>query len=63
MAATELGLGTCWVAAFNERAARKALDLPDEVEPLIFTPLGYPADKPGKKERKQVEELIRYEHW
>ena len=63
MAATDLGLGTCWVAAFNERAARQALGLPDEIEPLIFTPLGYAADKPGKKERKSVAELVRYERW
>ena len=23
------------------------LGLPDDVEPVAFTPLGYPADKPG----------------
>ena len=63
LAATNIGLGTCWVAAFNENAARKALNLPDDVEPLIFTPLGYPADKPGIKERKPLTELVRYEHW
>jgi nitroreductase len=39
------------------------LRLPDEVEPLIFTPLGYPADAPGIKERKPLENLVRYEHW
>jgi len=47
LAAANLGLGTCWVAAFNANAARKLLNLPAEVEPLIFTPLGYPADQPG----------------
>lgn len=63
LAATDLGLGTCWVAAFNAQAARESLELPDEVEPLIFTPLGYPADEPGPKERKPVNELVRYEKW
>lgn len=63
LAAANLGLGTCWVAAFNEAAARQALKLPDDVEPLIFTPLGYPADQPGEKERKPLSELVRYEHW
>ncbi len=63
LAAADLGLGTCWVAAFNAQAARQALALPDEVEPLIFTPLGYPADLPGAKERKPLEELVRYERW
>lgn len=63
LAATNLGLGTCWVAAFNEGAAREVLGLPDEVSPLIFTPLGYPADQPGEKIRKDLSELIRHDCW
>jgi len=63
LAATDLGLGTCWVAAFNEVVARAALDLPDNVTPLVFTPLGYPADEAGPKERKPLTELVRYERW
>jgi nitroreductase len=61
--ATNQGLGTCWIAAFNAKVAREILELPDEVEPLIFTPLGYPADVPGPKERKPLSELVRYERW
>jgi nitroreductase len=61
--AANQGLGTCWVAAFDVSAARKALQLPSEVEPLVFTPLGYSADPPREKERKPLSELVRYEHW
>ncbi len=63
LAATELGLGTCWIAAFDAQAARKILELPDDVEPLLFTPLGYPADEIGMKSRKNLDELVHYEHW
>lgn len=63
LAAADLGLGTCWIAAFNVEAARRVLQLPQEVEPVIFTPLGYPADQPGPKTRKSLNELVRYEHW
>jgi nitroreductase len=63
LAAANLGLGTCWIAAFNVEAARNVLQLPEEVEPVIFTPLGYPADQPGQKNRKPLGELVRYEHW
>ena len=63
LAATDQGLGTCWVAAFNAPKARQILELPDEVEPLIFTPLGYPADTPRSKERKPLSDLIRYNRW
>jgi nitroreductase len=63
LAATNLGLGTCWVAAFDVDAAREVLGLPDEVEPVAFTPLGYPADPLRPKERKSLSELVRYERW
>ena len=63
LAAADLGLGTCWVAAFNVDAARSVMGLPDEAEPVIFTPLGYPADRPDPKTRKPLSELVRYEHW
>lgn len=59
LAATELGLGTCWIAAFDPDAARKVLDLPEGVEPIVFTPLGYPADQPGPKRRRGMDELVR----
>ena len=63
LAATEEGLGTCWVGAFDPAAAREVLGLPDGVEPVAFTPLGYPADSPKPKLRKRLEQLVHYETW
>ena len=63
LAATELGLGTCWIAAFDPTAAREVLGLPKTVEPIAFTPLGYPADRPSGKKRKPLKDLVRYGHW
>lgn len=63
LAAADLGLGTCWVGAFHPDAAREVLGLPDDVEPIAFTPLGYPADTPASKKRKPLSEIVRYEHW
>jgi len=65
LAAASLGLGTCWIGAFDPLEARSILGLPDEVEPIAFTPLGYPNDQPGHrhKSRKSLSELIRYEKW
>ena len=63
LAAADLGLGTCWIGAFNPDAAREVLGLPDGVEPIAFTPLGYPDDRPGFKSRNPLSELVRYEHW
>lgn len=63
LAATELGLGTCWIAAFDPATTREVLGLPEGVEPIAFTPLGYPAAQPRPKERKPLSDLVRYERW
>jgi nitroreductase len=63
LAAANEGLGTCWVGAFDPDAARRVLGLPEGVEPIAFTPLGYPADEPGTKKRKPLDELVRQERW
>ncbi|NMC13172.1 MAG: nitroreductase [Chloroflexi bacterium] len=61
--AANLGLGTCWIANFDLEAAREFLGTPESVIPLIFSPLGYPADEPKPKQRKPLSDLVRYEHW
>ncbi|MFP3897070.1 MAG: nitroreductase family protein [Anaerolineales bacterium] len=63
LAATEEGLGTCWIGAFDPRTAREVLGLPEHVEPIAFTPLGYPADEPGRKVRKDLEDILHYGEW
>ena len=63
LAATDVGLGTCWIGAFDAAAAREVLGLPDDVEPIAFTPLGYAADQAGPKKRQALSDLVRYEGW
>jgi len=60
LAATAEGLGTCWVGAFNPVEARKILNIPDELVPVAFTPLGYPDEPPPKKTRKPISDLVEY---
>jgi nitroreductase len=63
LAATNEGLGTCWIGAFDAQAAKEVLGLPEGAEPIAFTPLGYPADQPRPKKRKELSELVRHERW
>ena len=63
LAAANLGLGTCWIGAFDPDAAREVLGIPDTVEPIAFTPLGYPAEEPRPQKRKPLSDLVRYESW
>ncbi len=63
LAAADLGLGTCWIAAFNVEMARQVLGIPTGFEPVVLTPLGYPADTPCTKIRKPLSELAYFENW
>jgi nitroreductase len=63
LAATEAGLGTCWVGNFKVAEARRVLRLPENIEPVIFTPLGYPASQPPVKKRKKLEEIVHWEYY
>ena len=57
LAATELGLGTCWVGWFDEKKARKALEVPKNLKIVAMTPIGYPDESPKPKVRKTLEEI------
>jgi nitroreductase len=63
LAATALGLGTCWIAAFDPDAAREVFGLPDDVELVALTPLGYADKGSANTGRRPLEELVRYERW
>jgi len=64
LAATEAGLGTCWVANFNAPLAKKLLMLPENIEPVAFTPLGYPGpEAQPKKSRKKMDEIVFWEYF
>ncbi|HOA81189.1 MAG TPA: nitroreductase family protein, partial [Defluviitaleaceae bacterium] len=52
LAATDLGLGTCWVCAFDAKQCHKILGLPENLEVIALIPIGYPADTaPENKNR------------
>jgi nitroreductase len=60
--AEEMGLGTCWLGWFDEKAVKKVLGLPKSTKVDVIISLGYPAeDLPAKKRiRKSLEEMGRY---
>jgi len=60
LAAHEIGLGTCWIAAFKEKPLREILSLPDKIMPVVLTPVGYPDDEGREKIRKELSEIVKY---
>jgi nitroreductase len=61
--AYELGLGMCWIGAFNEDETRKILNIPERVRVVAMTPLGYPNQLPSKKIRKRLEQIVCFEKY
>lgn len=63
LAAHSLGLGTCWIGAFNEQEVKNILGIPESVSVVCLMPLGYPA-KPGTmRPRKPLNELFVDNKW
>jgi len=64
LAATEQGLGTCWVCNFDMQKCREILGLQKGIEPVVLLPLGYPdeskADHTRHLARKKLEDIV---HW
>lgn len=74
LAATDLGLGTCWLAEFHEEKLKKLLEIPKRIRIIAFTPVGYATEKKGireqltktivkAKKRKTLDEIVHYDHW
>ena len=57
LAATEQGLGTCWVCNFDATLLKQQFDMPENEEPAVIIPLGYAADELREKNRKSIEEI------
>jgi nitroreductase len=63
LTATELGLGTCWIGAFKVKEMREALLLPDHIEPVALSPLGYPNQEMPARARKEINEITHWEYF
>lgn len=57
LAATEQGLGTCWVCNFDAKLCKELFNLPENEEPAVLIPIGYPADEAKPKNRKDINEI------
>jgi len=74
LAATDKGLGTCWIAGFDEKKVKEILLIPEYIRVVALTPLGYPAEKNsfvGKlfkvvtqsKKRKSIDKIVHENKW
>jgi nitroreductase len=63
LAATDRGLGTCWIGWFKEEVAKEALGVPESLRVVAFTPLGYPAETPRPQQRKALDQIMSHDQY
>lgn len=65
LAAHALGLGACWLCAplFCQEAVRRVLGIPEGIEPQALIILGYPAERPPRRPRRPLSEVLHLEGW
>jgi len=61
LTAYSLGYGTCWVGAFDEEMAARAIEAPKHVRPVAMIPIGRPAEKPRMPPRASLDEVVHEE--
>ena len=59
LAATALGLGTCWIGAFNPVDVQRIINVPAAWQPVAILPVGVPADTAKPRVRRQLADRHR----
>lgn len=60
IAAWAMGIGSCWIGDFKEEKAKQLLSIPDKWKIIVLVTFGYPAEKPGPRPKKPVEEIVSF---
>ncbi len=57
--AYDLGLGTCWIGAFDDGEVSSILKIPATERPVAIITAGYPAENPSST-RKPLKDVVRF---
>ncbi|MCK4311718.1 MAG: nitroreductase family protein [Candidatus Cloacimonetes bacterium] len=74
LTAWNYGIGSCWLAAFNEKNVKEILGIPVKIRVVAMSPFGYPKAKgslydkalktlAGSKKRLYLEKIVCYNKW
>jgi nitroreductase len=61
LTAHSLGLGACWVGAFNEDKAKEAVNAPEGIRPVAIIPVGYADESPMQRSRRPISQIVHHE--
>jgi len=64
LAATDMGLATCWVGIMDFEGVRNRFGLPEGIVPVCVVTLGYEKEKPKyRTKRKVIAKLVHWNKW
>jgi len=63
LTAWDLGIGSCWIGAYNEEAVKALLGVPKNLRVVSLLTLGYPDVQAGPKHRKEPDEIFHYQKY
>lgn len=74
LAAWNRGIGSCWLAAFDEEKVKGILHIPDKIRIVAMSPFGYPKEKDslyaktvktfaGSARRQELNKIIKWDRW
>ena len=63
LTAHSLGLGSCWVGAFDEGKIRDIQNLPEDIAVHGIVTIGYSAEKPQMPPKYRIEHIVFIEKW
>ena len=63
LTAWELGIGSCWIGAFQEDKVKTLLNVPGNLRVVSLLTLGYADEQPRSRNRKPLNEIIHYQQY
>lgn len=74
LAAWNHGVGSCWLAAFDEQKVKDILGIPDKIRVVAMSPFGYSKKKAslydkvlktfaGSKRKLDLSKIVSYDKW
>lgn len=61
--ATEYGLSSCWVGAFDNVAIQRIFNIPEDVDPEIVITIGYASETKKPSLREDLQYLAFFNKW
>lgn len=63
LATHALGLGACWIGAFDDAEVAACIGLPSWIRAVAIVPIGFPDEHPSRTGRMALEQVLHYDRY